>query len=304
MFSVYGNIEECTILKDATGQSKGCAFVTYSSRVSAVNAIKAMNHAITLEGCSSPLVVKFADSQKEKEQRKQQQQLVQQLWSAITTPTLSTTNPYLAFATMAAAQQQHQNQFAAAAATLALQQQLSPFATQDPFALSALTSNPLLATICNTPTNAVNTATAVTSPTLTATNLYSNQSLVNKANTCPAAQLTAIPTLAIATAKTNGTRSSHQIPKQMEGPEGANLFIYHLPAEYMDPDLVDLFSSFGNIVSSRVFIDKQTNLSKCFGFVSFDNPMSAQAAIQAMNGFQVANKRLKVQLKKVKEKPY
>lgn len=37
------------------------------------------------------------------------------------------------------------------------------------------------------------------------------------------------------------------------------------------------------------------------GFVSFDNPSSAQTAIQAMNGFQVGMKRLKVQLKRPKD---
>ena len=35
-------------------------------------------------------------------------------------------------------------------------------------------------------------------------------------------------------------------------------------------------------------------MSKCFGFVSYDNPISAQAAIHAMNGFQIGMKRLKV----------
>jgi CUG-BP- and ETR3-like factor len=42
------------------------------------------------------------------------------------------------------------------------------------------------------------------------------------------------------------------------------------------------------------------------GFVSYDNPVSAQAAIQAMNGFQIGMKRLKVQLKSPKNdgKPY
>ncbi|GAA6077328.1 CUGBP Elav-like family member 5 [Tachysurus ichikawai] len=41
-------------------------------------------------------------------------------------------------------------------------------------------------------------------------------------------------------------------------------------------------------------------------FVSFDNPGSAQAAIQAMNGFQIGMKRLKVQLKRPKDasRPY
>lgn len=55
-----------------------------------------------------------------------------------------------------------------------------------------------------------------------------------------------------------------------------------------------MFIPFGNVISAKVFIDRATNQSKCFGFVSFDNPTSAQAAIQAMNGFQIGMKRLKV----------
>ena len=51
----------------------GCAFVTFSNRLTAITAIKAMHHSQTMEGCSSPLVVKFADTQKEKEHKKVQQ---------------------------------------------------------------------------------------------------------------------------------------------------------------------------------------------------------------------------------------
>lgn len=38
----------------------------------------------------------------------------------------------------------------------------------------------------------------------------------------------------------------------------------------------------------------------CLGFVSYDLALAAQNAIQAMNGFQIGNKRLKVQLKRAR----
>jgi CUG-BP- and ETR3-like factor len=52
---------------------------------------------------------------------------------------------------------------------------------------------------------------------------------------------------------------------QRQGPDGANLFICNIPAEYTDANLATLFMPFGNILSAKVFIDKTTNRSKEFG---------------------------------------
>ncbi|POI23437.1 hypothetical protein CIB84_012815, partial [Bambusicola thoracicus] len=79
MFSPFGQIEECRILRGPDGLSRGCAFVTFTTRAMAQTAIKAMHQAQTMEGCSSPIVVKFADTQKDKEQKRIAQQLQQQM---------------------------------------------------------------------------------------------------------------------------------------------------------------------------------------------------------------------------------
>uniref|UniRef100_A0A8C9ZP70 Cugbp, Elav-like family member 2 n=1 Tax=Sander lucioperca TaxID=283035 RepID=A0A8C9ZP70_SANLU len=364
MFSAFGQIEECRILRGPDGLSRGCAFVTFSTRAMAQNAIKAMHQSQTMEGCSSPIVVKFADTQKDKEQRRLQQQLaqqMQQLNSATTWGSLTglggLTPQYLALLQQATSSSnlgafsgiqqmagmsalQLQNLATLAAAAAAAQNSASPN-TANPLSTNAASlgalASPAAGTTASSNASAMNSLTSLG----TLQGLAGATVGLNNINALAVAQMlsgmAALNGGLGGAGLTNGTAGTMDaltqaysgiqqyaaaaLPtlysqsllqqqgaagSQKEGPEGANLFIYHLPQEFGDQDILQMFMPFGNVVSAKVFIDKQTNLSKCFGFVSYDNPVSAQAAIQAMNGFQIGMKRLKVQLKRSKNdsKPY
>eukprot|EP00002_Diphylleia_rotans_P017459 TRINITY_DN3390_c0_g1_i1.p1 TRINITY_DN3390_c0_g1~~TRINITY_DN3390_c0_g1_i1.p1 ORF type:complete len:367 (-),score=71.68 TRINITY_DN3390_c0_g1_i1:1037-2137(-) len=87
--------------------------------------------------------------------------------------------------------------------------------------------------------------------------------------------------------------------KPLPAVEGTSLFIYHLPQEFTDQDLGRLFGRLGPVLSAKVFIDKMTGKSKCFGFVTYADPELAKQAISLLDGYQIGNKRLKVQYKRV-----
>ena len=85
------------------------------------------------------------------------------------------------------------------------------------------------------------------------------------------------------------------------GPLGANLFIFHVPAEWKDEDLRTRFETFGQLVSCKISVD-DTGRPRGFGFVGFTTRESAANAIQATNGTPVApGKFLKVTVKQGEE---
>ncbi|KAG2466681.1 CELF4 protein, partial [Polypterus senegalus] len=364
LFESFGNIEECTILRGPDGNSKGCAFVKYSSHAEAQAAISALHGSQTMpdistanvvsfpvawqwhpymrysyvqdgyyKGASSSLVVKFADTDKERTIRRMQQMAGQM---GMFNPMAIQFGAYGAYA-QAMVQQQ-----AALMASVTQGGYLNPmaaFAAAQMQQMATLNVNGLAGPPI-TPNSGGSTPPGITAPAVpsipspigvngfsgippqgngqpTAEAVFANGIHPYPAQSPTAAdplqqayagvqQYAAYPT-AYGQISQAFAQPPPMIPQQQrEGPEGCNLFIYHLPQEFGDTELMQMFLPFGNVISSKVFVDRATNQSKCFGFVSFDNPASAQAAIQSMNGFQIGMKRLKVQLKRPKDanRPY
>ncbi|XP_054472466.1 CUGBP Elav-like family member 4 isoform X4 [Anoplopoma fimbria] len=306
LFETFGQIEECTVLRGPDGASKGCAFVKFSSHAEAQAAINSLHGGQTMPGASSSLVVKFADTDKERTLRRMHQMAGQ---LGIFSPMTIQFGAYGAYshammqqqaALMAATQGSYLNPMAAIAA--AQMQQMAAFN------VNGLVATPM------TPSSGTSTppgisATAVPS-IATPIGVNGFSALPPQSNGQPTSESIYTngihPYPAQSPTVTDPLQQAYAGVQHYAGPEGCNLFIYHLPQEFGDAELMQMFLPFGNVISAKVFVDRATNQSKCFGFVSFDNPSSAQAAIQAMNGFQIGMKRLKVQLKRPKDanRPY
>ncbi|XP_036698566.1 CUGBP Elav-like family member 6 isoform X2 [Balaenoptera musculus] len=301
LFQPFGHIEECTVLRSPDGTSKGCAFVKFGSQGEAQAAIQSLHGSRTMAGASSSLVVKLADTDRERALRRMQQ-MAGQLGALQPAPL-----PLGACGAYTTAILQHQAALLAAAQGPGLGPVAAVAAQMQHVAAFSLIAAPLLPAAANSPQGG-GPSTLPGLPAPIGVNGFGP--LTPQTNGQPGSDSLYNNGLSPYPAQSPGVadplQQAYAGMHHYAGPEGCNLFIYHLPQEFGDAELIQTFLPFGAVVSAKVFVDRATNQSKCFGFVSFDNPTSAQTAIQAMNGFQIGMKRLKVQLKRPKDanRPY
>lgn len=286
VFELFGIIEEVYILRHpATGQSKGCAFLKFKDRTSALAAIDDVNGNVTMDRGTSPLVVKFADS------RRQRLQRARNMAAAANAYWPLPPGAGLAFPQLQQLQQQYMQQMQA----FGVQAGLSPNMAGLGSPVGGTGGGPGSPTNSFLYYNPYGFGAGPAGP-------YGFGGLPNVGNSydmqtgCRATAMEMQGQGAEAVAKASRTTS------QLEGPTGANLFIYHLPHDLTDADLATAFAPFGTVISAKVYMDKITGESKGFGFVSYDSAEAADAAIASMNGFQIGTKRLKVQHKRIHQR--
>jgi RNA recognition motif-containing protein len=66
--------------------------------------------------------------------------------------------------------------------------------------------------------------------------------------------------------------------------EKNKLFVGNLSWGIRDNELKEAFAPFGEVVDAKVILERGTNKSKGFGFVTFANEEDAAKAVEAMNG--------------------
>ncbi|ARN57556.1 RNA recognition motif domain-containing protein [Sedimentisphaera salicampi] len=75
---------------------------------------------------------------------------------------------------------------------------------------------------------------------------------------------------------------------------GKSIYVGNLNYKVEAGQLEDVFSEFGDVVSARVILDRETKRSKGFGFVEMGDDDSAATAIEELNGHELEGRTMKV----------
>ena len=79
------------------------------------------------------------------------------------------------------------------------------------------------------------------------------------------------------------------------------LFVGNLSFNTTENDLQSAFAAHGTVVEASLMMDRMTGRSRGFAFVTYSTPEEAQKAIEAMNGAQLDNRALTVNIARPKE---
>ncbi len=79
------------------------------------------------------------------------------------------------------------------------------------------------------------------------------------------------------------------------------LYVGNLPYSVNDDALKEMFSSYGNVLSASIIMDRMSGRSKGFGFVELEDGAEAQRAISEMHEKDVGGRNIVVSVARPKE---
>ncbi|HTB82665.1 MAG TPA: RNA-binding protein [Candidatus Sulfotelmatobacter sp.] len=79
------------------------------------------------------------------------------------------------------------------------------------------------------------------------------------------------------------------------------LFVGNLTFDTTENDLQDLFAPFGTVNEANLMMDRMTNRSRGFGFVTMSSDDEAQKAIAGLNGKDIGGRALTVNVARPRE---
>ena len=79
------------------------------------------------------------------------------------------------------------------------------------------------------------------------------------------------------------------------------LFVGNLSFDTTENDLQDAFAAFGSVTEANLMMDRTTNRSRGFAFVTMSTAEEAQKAIEGMNGKDMGGRALTVNVAKPRE---
>lgn len=72
------------------------------------------------------------------------------------------------------------------------------------------------------------------------------------------------------------------------------LFVAKLPQNVTSERLKAMFEAYGNVLDAKVITDRDTGMSKCYGFVEMSSEDAGKAAIENLNGTEMDGKEVLV----------
>jgi len=76
--------------------------------------------------------------------------------------------------------------------------------------------------------------------------------------------------------------------------EKVNIYVGNLSRELTERELLDAFRAFGEVSSTKIIVDRDTGVSRGFGFVEMPNKEEAESAISGLNGKELKGRKLVV----------